>query len=441
MPTSRPEGRPEDVLDLVPADADLVVGMANGEPVAVLDALEEAADQLSGVRVHQMHALRSRPSIEGELPGLRHVSLFLSDATRRPYHEGRCEFLPANFSEVPELLRRHTRCSLLLAAASAPDADGWCTLGTNAEYVAALLGEAPVFLEVNARMPRTEGRHHRIHLSEVAGWCAVDRPLVTHPRAVPDERDHAIAAAIAERIPDESTLQVGIGAVPEAVLAALRGHRDLAVHTELMSDGIMELVERGVVTGARRRLRPGRATATFALGSDALLRWLDANPVVEMEPVDWVNDPRTIAEEPGVVSINATTEVDLYGQCASETIGGRPWSGTGGQADFARGAMWSPGGEAFVVLHSTTSSGFSRVRATLTPGSVVTTAKNAVDHVVTEHGIATLRGRTLSERARSLVAIAAPEHRDDLEREARERGLLRPPGISLGPRFPDRRRP
>ena len=423
MASPRHAGRPEDVLALVGDGADIVVGMANGEPVAVIDALEEGAGRFSDVRLLQMHALTPRPSIRGEVPGLRHVSLFLSAVTRPAFDAGTCDVLPANFSEVPDLLRRHTRCSLLVAAASPPDEDGWCTLGTNAEYVAALLGEAPVFLEVNARMPRTMGRH-RVHLSEVAGWCEVDRPLVAVAHAAPDARDHAIAATVAERIPDGATLQIGIGAVPETILASLRGHRDLAVHTELLSDGVMDLVELGVVTGARRRLRPGRTTATFALGSEALLRWLDGNEVVDLEPVDWVNDPRVIGQEPRVVSVNATTEVDLYGQCASETIGGRPWSGTGGQADFARGAMWSDEGEAFVVLHSTTRSGASRIRARLTPGSVVTTAKNAVDHVVTEHGVASLRGRTLRERAEALIAIAAPEHRDGLATEARAIGLL-----------------
>jgi acyl-CoA hydrolase len=193
----------------------------------------------------------------------------------------------------------------------------------------------------------------------------------------------------------------------------------------LLSDGIVDLVERGVITGTRKTLRPNKIVTTFALGTSRLYDWLHENTAVEMLPVDYVNDPRTVARESGFVSINATTEVDLFGQCASETMAGRYWSSSGGQADFARGAMYSEGGQAFIVLHSTTGSGISRIRSRLTQGSVVTTLKNTVDHVVTEHGVAKLRGRSIAERARALIAIAAPEHRDILEAEAREAGIWR----------------
>jgi acyl-CoA hydrolase len=226
-----------------------------------------------------------------------------------------------------------------------------------------------------------------------------------------------------ERIPDGATVQAGIGGIPNAVLRALRGHRDLGIHTELLSDGIVELVERGVVTGARKTLHPNRIVTTFALGTQHLYDWLHDNPGVAMLPVDYVNDPRTVARERNFVSINATTEVDLYGQCASETIAGRYWSSSGGQADFARGAMYAEGGQAFIVLHSTTSAGESRIRLHLSEGSVVTTLKNTVDHVVTEWGIAKLRGRSLADRARALIAIAHPDHRERLEREAHAAGL------------------
>jgi len=186
----------------------------------------------------------------------------------------------------------------------------------------------------------------------------------------------------------------------------------------------MDLVERGVITGTHKRLRRNKLEATFCLGTQRLYAWLDDNGAVELLPVDHVNDPRRVAQQRDFISINATTEVDLYGQCASETMAGRYWSSSGGQADFARGAMYSPGGKAFIVLHSTTRKGRSRIRVRLTEGSVVTTLKNTVDHVVTEYGIARLRGRTLSERAAALIAIAHPDHRDELERDARAAGLL-----------------
>jgi len=312
----------------------------------------------------------------------------------------------------------------VIAAASMPDAHGFFSLGTNAEYVAALIGEVPFFLEANPHMPRTFGLN-QIHASQLLGYCEADRPLVEVPPAEPDARDRAIAATIVERIPDGATLQVGIGGIPNAVLDGLRDHRDLGIHTELLTDGVVDLVERGVATGTRKQLRRNKVEATFCLGTQRLYDWLHDNGAVELLPVDLVNDPRRIAREEDFISINATTEVDLLGQCASETIAGRYWSSSGGQADFARGAMYSPRGQAFIVLHSTTSKGRSRIRARLTEGSVVTTLKNTVDHVVTEWGVAKLRGRSLAERARALIDVAHPDHREALEREAHEAGILR----------------
>jgi acyl-CoA hydrolase len=418
---------PEAVLDHLPPHADVVVPMANGEPVALLDALEAEHRSLTGVRVHQMHVLHERGYLHGRCGGhLRHVSYFLSAATRPAYWEGHVDLVPNHFSEVPRLLRDTTRCSLVLAAASMPDAHGYFSLGTNAEYVAALIGRVPFFLEANPHMPRTFGLN-QIHVSQVAGWCEAPRPLVEVLPAAPTERDRRIAAAVVEHIPDRATLQVGIGGIPNALLGSLTEHRDLGVHTELLSDGIIDLVDCGAVTGTYKQLRRHKVVATFALGSQRLYDWMHDNGAVEMLPVDYVNDPRTVARERDFVSINATTEVDLMGQCASETMAGRYWSSSGGQADFARGAMYSEGGKAFIVLASTTSSGRSRIRARLTEGSVVTTLKNTVDHVATEWGVAHLRGRSLADRARALIAIAHPDHRDGLEREARELGIVHAP--------------
>jgi acyl-CoA hydrolase len=239
------------------------------------------------------------------------------------------------------------------------------------------------------------------------------------------EVDNRIAGLVAERVPDGATLQAGIGSIPSALLVGLGDHRHLGVHTELLSDGLIDLVERGVVTGTRKKVAPGKVVATFALGTQALYDFLEENPAVEFLPVDYVNDPRVIAREECFVSINATTEVDLVGQCASETVAGRYWSSSGGQSDFARGAMYSPRGKAFVVLPATAAGGtLSRIRSTLTPGSVVTTLKNTVDHVVTEYGVAEMRGRSISQRATDLIAIAAPQFRDALTAEARALGYL-----------------
>ena len=420
-------GRPEDVLAHVPADADVIVPMANGEPVAVLDALEDNHERLSGVRVHQMHALHERRYHHGHCGDhLKHVSYFLSPATREAYWSGTVDLVPANFSEMPQTLRRSTRCSLVVAAASPPDPHGNFSLGTNAEYVSALIGQVPFFLEVNPNMPRTFGLN-QIHASQIVGWCESDHPLIEVPPGTPADAEHAIAALVAERIRDRATIQVGIGGIPNALLGNLRGHRELGVHTELMSDGIMDLVEAGVVTGVHKRIRRNKVVTTFALGSRRLYDFMDQNASLEMLPVDYVNDPRIIAREKHFVSINATSEVDLYGQAASETIAGRYWSSSGGQADFARGAMYSEDGQAFVVLRAATRDGRSRIRARLTEGSVVTTLKNTVDNVVTEYGLAELRGRSIAQRARALIEIAHPEHREALERDARDHGIIPAP--------------
>jgi acyl-CoA hydrolase len=417
----------EAVLDHVDDGADLIVPLANGEPVTVLDALEAgaAAGRFRGVRVHQMHALHDRPYLHGTVRDrLLHVSYFLSPVTRPAFYEGGCELVPNNFSEVPRLLRETTRCSLVVAAAAPMDRHGYFSLGTNCDYAAPFIGRVPFFLEVNQQMPRTFGRN-QVHASQVVGWTAVDRPLVEVAPTQPTDVDRAIAALVAERVPDHATIQAGIGGIPNALLESLRGHRDLGIHTELLSDGLIDLVDRGVVTGTRKRLRTGKIVATFALGTRTLYDFLDQNPAVEMLPVDYVNDPRIIGQEHCFMSINATTEVDLVGQCASETVGGRYWSSSGGQADFARGAMFSPHGRGFVVLRSTAAGGeVSRIRASLTPGSMVTTLKNTVDQIVTEFGVAEMRGRSISERARALISIAHPRFRDQLAADAKVLGYL-----------------
>ena len=424
MPNVAPAGPPEAVLDLVQPGTQVIVPLANGEPVTVLDAIEAAAEagDLEGVRVHQMHVLHDRPYLDGRYGDrLHHVSYFLSHITRPRFHEGAVDLVPCNFSEVPSLMARLER-PLVVAACTPPDRHGYVSLGTSSDYVAPFIGKLPFFVEANARMPRTMGRNS-IHLSQVAGWCEVDRPLVEVAPPQPDAVDQRIAALVAERIPDGACVQAGIGAIPNGVLSALTGHRDLGVHTELLSDGVVDLVEQGVVTGVRKVRRPGKVVTTFALGTQRLYDFLDGNPAVELLPVDWVNDPRVVAQEPSFVSINATVQVDFLGQAASETIAGRYWSGSGGQADFARGAMYSKGGQGFLVLPSTAAGGtLSRIVPRLPEGSAVTTIKNTVDKVVTEHGVAELRGRTIRERTHALVAVADPAFHDDLEQEARRLG-------------------
>jgi acyl-CoA hydrolase len=416
---------PEAVLAHIEPGADIIMPNANGEPVKVVDALEEHADELSGVRIHQMHALRERRYINGDFGDhLRYVCYFLAPASRKAYLAGHCDLVPNHFSEVPSLLRRATKCSLVIAAASPPNRHGYFSLGTNCDYTAPLIGDVPFFLESNAQMPRTFGAN-QLHISQVVGWTEVDYPLVEAHSVIPTDADKTIAGYVAERIPDGATIQAGIGGMPNALLGMLKDHRDLGIHTELLSDGVIDLVEAGVITGTRKVLRRGKIVTTLALGSKRLYDFLHENSSVDFAPVDWVNDPRVIARQPSFVAINATTEVDLYGQCASETVAGRYYSSSGGQYDFSRGAMYSEGGQGFIVLQSTTRNGsMSKIRPTLTPGSVVTTSKNTVDKIVTEFGIAEMRGRTIRERAQQLIGIAHPHFRDELSAEAKTLGLI-----------------
>ena len=423
MARTPPPSHAAAVLDHIGPSADLIVPLGNGEPVTLLDAIENAAEGLQGVRIHQMHALHDRPYLHGKFGDrLHHVSYFLSHVTRPCFHAGTVDLVPNHFSEMRTILRQQTTDPLVLAAASPPDRHGYFSLGVSADYTASFIGRARFFLESNRRMPRTFGRN-QIHTSQVVGWAETDYPLIEVPPASPTATDDAIAGYVAERIPNGATIQTGIGATPNAILAALSGHRDLGVHTELLSDGVIDLVEQGVVTGVAKVINRTKTVGTFALGTGRLHDFLHENTACELWPVRYVNDPRVIAQESNFVSINATISVDLLGQCASETVAGSYYSSSGGQADFARGAMYSPGGQGFIVLHSTAKDGtVSRIVPQLAAGDVVTTLKNTVDKVVTEWGVAELRGRSIRERTQALIAVAHPDHRDRLRSEARRLG-------------------
>jgi acyl-CoA hydrolase len=254
---------------------------------------------------------------------------------REAFHRGGCDLVPNNFSDVPRPMRAATACSLVLAAVSPPDRHGFFSLGCHAEYVAPLVGTAPFFVEVNHRMPRTFGEN-QVHVSQVVGWCEADYPLAGLPHPPPRETDRRIAQHVAERIRDGATLQAGVGSVPNEILKLLGDHRDLGIHTELLADGFVDLVERGVVTGTRKTAQANTIVTTPAMGSSRLYRFVDENPGVEFWPVDYTNDPRNISRQERMVAINATLEVDFLGQCASESLGSEYWSSTGGQEDFGR---------------------------------------------------------------------------------------------------------
>jgi acyl-CoA hydrolase len=417
------QSTPEAVLEHVPRAGHVIVGLGNSEPRTVVDAIEANAQRFDDLRLHQMLTLRGRPSIEGELTGVRHVSWFLGPHDRDAFHRGACDLVPASFSDIPRLMRSLPP-DLVIATAARPDRHGYFSLGTSADYLAPFIGEVPFFLEVNAQMPRTFGEN-QVHVSQVVGWCEVDRPLVELPPRESRDIDRLIAGFVAERIPDGATLQAGIGSVPDLVLGLLTEHRNLGVHTELFADGFVGLVESGAVTGTQKQTHRNTIIATNALGTRRAYDFVEHNPGIEFWPVDYTNDPWLIARERRFVAINATLEVDFLGQCASESLGSDYWSSSGGQPDFARGAVMAPEGQSFICLHSTTGDGsISRIVPRLHPGAAVTTFKNVVDKVVTEYGVAELRGSSIRERTRQLIAIAHPAFREQLERDAREIGYL-----------------
>jgi acyl-CoA hydrolase len=417
----------EAVLDHVRPHGHLIVPLANGEPAALLDAVEAAAaaGSIQDVTVHQMHTLRDRPYLHGEYGDrLRHVSYFLSPVTRPCYQAGTLDLVPNHFSEVFGHMQRRTNDPLVIACAAPPDRHGYFSLGVSADYTSSFIGRARFFLEVNAHMPRTFGRNG-IHISQVEGWVRNDRPLEAVAPPELEANDHTIAAFVADRIPDGACVQTGIGAIPNAIMSALAHHRDLGVHTELLSDGLVDLVEEGVVNGVRKLHNRTKVVGTFALGTQRLYDFLHENAAVELWSARYVNDPRLLSRERNFVSINASLSVDFLGQCASETLGGRYYSSSGGQVDFARGAMYSEGGQGFIVLHSTAAHGsVSRIVSQFPAGEVVTNSKNTVDKVVTEYGVAELRSKTVRERTRALIAIAHPDHRDQLTAEAQQLGYV-----------------
>jgi acyl-CoA hydrolase len=410
-----------EALAFIADGTDLVVSGFNGEPVELLDAVEQAAadHRRHGLTVHEMFPTKTRRSMRGEFAQeLAHTSYFLSDTDRACVGRG-VDFVPANLSEVPALIARRAKSQPLVLAALAAH-NGRLYWSTNGEYTAALVRDgAPTIVEINAQMPYLP----RCPFPEdrVLAALHTDRPMLEIPAPVIAPTDERIADLVAERIPSGATLQIGIGGVPDLVCEALKADRcDLRVHTEMLTDGLASLIQSGATS-----VSPAMpALAAFAMGTAALYDFMDGNPAVRVGPADEVNDPARIAALPKMTAVCATTEVDLYGQCVSGTVGGRWYSGAGGQLDFMRGVHAAPGGQGFMVLRSTLKDGSSRIKLSLSPLSAVTTGIDLADKIVTEHGVAELEGRSLSERARSMIAIAAPEHREKLRFEAHQAALL-----------------
>lgn len=392
-------------------------------PQRLIAALTDRADELRDVELVHLHTEGPAPYAAPALAASFHTrALFVGANVREAVASGEADYLPVFLSEVPALFRqRLLPLDVALIQVSPPDRHGFCTLGTSVDVSRAAVQSAQeVVAEINPRMPRTHG-DSLVHVNDIGMAVEVDYPIAELPRPSLGPVELAIGRHVAGLVDDGATLQMGIGSIPDAVLAALTDHVDLGVHTEMFSDGVLDLVERGVVNGVRKRVHPGKLVASFLLGSRRLYDFVDDNPLVVMLGADYVNDTAVIRRNPKVTAINSAIEIDLTGQVAADSIGTRQYSGVGGQMDFIRGAALSAGGKPIIAMPSTTRNGASRLVPLLKPGAGVVTTRAHVHYVVTEHGVANLYGRTLRERARALIAIAHPDHREFLEQAARER--------------------
>jgi acyl-CoA hydrolase len=405
----------------------IIVPTGVGEPPALLTALSEQRLRLHDVKVAQILAIRKFGYIDAEtVEHVRHVALFYGGATRAGGQAGWIDFTPNYFSEIPAMIRRdQIAADVVFSMASPMDAHGYFSLSLGADYTMAALAKArAVVLEVNPNVPFAVGNCH-IHISEVAALVESSDPVLEVGLPKIGSVQEAIGEYVADMIDDGATLQIGYGGIPDAVVMQLTNKRDLGIHTEMIGDGILTLLESGAVTNRRKNYMPGKMVATFALGSAKLYKFMDRNPALEIHPVDFTNDPDLAGRNDNLVAINATLQIDLLGQCGSESLGQVPYSGTGGQSDFVRAANRSNGGKAFIVLPSTAKNdGISRIVPMLTPGTHVSTSKNDINYVVTEFGVAQLRGKSAGQRARELIGIAHPNFRAELTEQAKRLGML-----------------
>ncbi len=397
-------------------------------PRKLLDALVDYAPHLSDVEVCQALTIGPADYVKPELDGhLRVNTMFISANVRRAVQAGQADFTPVLLSEFPLLFKRGILpLEVALIHVSPPDEHGFCSLGVEVGLTKSAAETAKIIIaEVNQQMPRTLGDAF-IHVSRLNYIVPVDYPIVEMAMGEEGSPEivEKIAGYIAELIPDGATMQMGIGAIPDAVLKYLRNKKDLGVHSELFSDGVIELVNEGVLTGARKSLHPGKIIAGFILGTKKLYDWVDDNPLIELHRTEYINDPFVIAQNERMVAINSAIEIDLTGQVCADSIGPKLYSGVGGQLDFIYGASRSKGGVPIIALPSTTTlkdgTLVTRIASMLKQGAGVVTSRNHVRFVVTEYGVADLYGKSIRERAKQLIGIAHPDFRAELEKQAQE---------------------
>lgn len=402
------------------------IGSGAAEPSELVRAMTARASKLRGVKILHILTLGEAPYVAPEYAqSFRHTAFFIGHNVREAVQEGRADFMPIFLGEIPALFRERLTPDWALVQLSPPDKHGYCTVGVSADVVLSAIRHARhVVAEINPNMPRTWG-NTIIHMNEIHAAVQVDYPLPELPPEPIDAVSAAIGRHVAGLIDDGDCLQLGIGTIPNAVLKELRNHTHLGVHTEMLSDGIVDLVHAGAIDCSRKNYHPDKIICSFVMGTRALYDFVDDNPFVESYGNEFVNDPFNIARNDRMVAVNSAIQVDLTGQVNSDSIGSKPYSGIGGQVDFIRGAAKSRGGKPIIALPSTARGGqISRIVPTLLEGAGVVTSRGDVHYVVTEYGVADLYAKGIHERAKALIRIAHPQFREELERRAVELKLL-----------------
>jgi 4-hydroxybutyrate CoA-transferase len=411
----------EEAIQKVKSGDRIVFSHACGEPRVLPATLMKRVDELTDVQIVHMvpmgEALYCRPEYAGSF---RHVALFSGAPTREAIWENRADYVPYVFSEIPFLFDSVLPVDVAMVTVSPPDKNGFCSLGVSVDYTKKAVESAKIVIaEINKAMPRTHGDSF-VHVSEIDCFVEVDIPIAELKATELTDVEINIGKYVTELIEDGSCLQLGIGGIPDAVLKNLGSLKDLGVHSEMISDGVKHLVEKGIVNGRKKNFHKDKIVITFLMGSREFYDWVDDNPIIEMRTVDYTNNPYIIAQNKNMVAINSALEVDLLGQVCADTIGPKQFSGVGGQLDFVRGARMSEGGKAVIALPSTAKGGISRIVPTLKEGAAVTTSRNDVDYVVTDYGIASLKGKTVRDRMKALINIAHPNVREELQKKAYE---------------------
>ena len=414
----------EEAVSKIKSNDRVVIAHATGEPLDIVDAMVKNKENYENVEIVHMVAMGKG---EYAKPGMEkyfhHNSLFAGATTRDAVNSGRGDYTPCYFYEVPDLFRNgYLPVDVAIIQVSRPDKYGYCSFGISYDYTKPAAENAKlVIAEVNENMPRTLGDSF-IHVSDIDYIVEVSHPLIELKPAKLGEVEKSIGRYCASLIEDGSTLQLGIGAIPDAVLMFLKDKKDLGIHSEMISDGVVDLVNAGVINNSKKTLHPGKIVVTFLMGTKKLYNFVDDNPIIASYPVDYVNDPRIIMQNYKMVSINSCVQVDLMGQICSESIGLKQISGVGGQVDFIRGANMARDGKAIIAIPSTAARGkVSRIVSLLDTGATVTTNRCDADYVVTEYGIAHLKGKTLRDRARALINVTHPDFREPLIREFEKR--------------------